>query len=202
MGWSEQRELRETLEATPFAADQRSAIHQLALMAAAGNTEALSTVLTAIDRHRLTKRAIARQLVDPDDRLDAEQEAIIDVARSISAFRGDAHFLSWLFRVATTSALRFIERRRPVTTTPNPPELAGGGLSSVATTKAVVQSAIDHLPAHYREPVILRDIEQLSYRAIADRLDLPVNTIRSRISRGRALAARYLNNNLSGTGTW
>ena len=65
-------------------------------------------------------------------------------------------------------------------------------LSSMISSRADLQAAIEQLPAHYREAVYLRDVEQWPYEQISEHLDVPMNTVKSRINRGRALVVSAL----------
>ncbi len=65
-------------------------------------------------------------------------------------------------------------------------------MSSLLATRATVRDALAALPEPYRSPVTLRDLEGLSYADVAERLDLPLGTVKGQISRGRALLAATL----------
>jgi RNA polymerase sigma-70 factor (ECF subfamily) len=170
----------------------------LALAAAAGDRAALETLL---DRHADLVHAVCRRIVGhPEDALDATQEALVAVARGIHRFDGRSQFTTWLYRVATNAALDELRRRKrrpvPVDVVPEPVRTAGGG---VATTDAVdarlvVDAALARVPAEFRVAVVLRDLCDLDYAEIAEILDVPPGTVRSRISRGRAALAEALGN--------
>jgi RNA polymerase sigma-70 factor (ECF subfamily) len=170
----------------------------LALDAAAGDRAALETLL---DRHADLVHAVCRRIVGhPEDALDATQEALVAVARGIHRFDGRSQFTTWLYRVATNAALDELRRRKrrpvPVDVVPEPVRTAGGG---VATTDAVdarlvVDAALARVPAEFRVAVVLRDLCDLDYAEIAEILDVPPGTVRSRISRGRAALAEALGN--------
>lgn len=70
--------------------------------------------------------------------------------------------------------------------------LPGECMSSIIAARTTVQQALAQLPDLYREPVVLRDIEGLSYAEVADRLGRTVGTVKSQISRGRALVSGSL----------
>lgn len=176
----------------------RGPLQQIALHAAAGDADAIDALVIAIDAHDLARPAIARQLFDRDDQDDVCQDVLLSVAGAIGGFRGDAHVLTWLHQVATHDALRFVRRRRQGTGSGD--ELAqlaseSARFSSVVSTRADVRAAIDALPEKYRAAVQLRDIDQHSYREVADKLGLNLNTARARIARGRAFVAASLRPN-------
>jgi len=163
------------------------------VLAASGDSVAIDALLRMIDRHGLARAAIARQLFDRQDQEDVGQDVLLLVANSITGFRGEAHVLTWLHQLATNAALGFVRRRsrEPLPAAELP--LSGCGLfSSIVSDRADLRLAIDDLPAHYRQAVILRDVHQLPYAEIAEQLGLNLNTVRSHIARGRAAVAAQL----------
>ncbi len=174
--------------------DRGALLDQLARAASQGNRSALIPLIEIIDRYRLDRGPIRRILVDNEEVDEAHQDVLLAVAQSIGNFRGDAAFTTWLFAVARNTAAANLRRSRR---TPEPTEdvdrpVTGQRLSSMIASRADLQSAVEQLPAHYREAVYLRDVEQWSYGRIAEHLDVPMNTVKSRISRGRALVAAAL----------
>lgn len=166
----------------------------LAELAQSSDASALDVLLYAIVYHRLAEPG-ARSVVRDDHGVDeVMQDTLIGVASSLDSFRGEAKFTTWLYSVARFKALAY--RRR---TTTSPDELDdnervgdAGRISSMIAERTMVADAMTELPDHYREPVWMRDVGGLSYDDIAEKLDLKVNTVRSRISRGRALVAAQL----------
>jgi len=172
-------------------ADDRS----LARAAAGGDARALDALLR---RHVDRVHAICRRvLLDPEDALDATQEALIAVARGISRFDGRAAFTTWLYRVATNAALDEARRRsrrpRPAELRERPDEHAPPIDAQVAD-RLEVDAALALVPAEFRAAVALRDLVGLDYATIAEVLGIPPGTVRSRISRGRAVLAERLGN--------
>jgi RNA polymerase sigma-70 factor (ECF subfamily) len=170
----------------------------LARRAARGDRGALERLLTMhADRvHAVCRRVLA----DPEDALDATQEAMIAIARGIRSFDGRARFTTWMYRVATNAALDEARRRqrrpRPVDTVddtappafrPSAGSSAGAALDERVSTRLDVDAALATLPEEFRAAVVLRDLADLDYAEIAEMLDIPPGTVRSRISRGRAL---------------
>jgi RNA polymerase sigma-70 factor (ECF subfamily) len=163
----------------------------LALAAGHGDRAALERLL---DRHVDRVHAICRRVTgNPDDALDATQEALLAVAKGVGRYDGRARFTTWLYRVATNAALDELRRRsrrpRPVEDLPEP---SGGGFESSVDTRMEVDDALADIGPEYRAAVVLRDLCDLEYEDIAAVLDVPIGTVRSRIARGRAALADRL----------
>jgi RNA polymerase sigma-70 factor (ECF subfamily) len=163
-----------------------------------GDDDALDDLLR---RHQDRIHAICRRLTGNDaDGLDATQDALIAVVRGLRTFDGRSSFSTWVYRVATNAALDEIRRRRrrPVVSLDDPRpgrrEAPGAGPSvgQAVSDRLDVDAALAQVPIEFRAPVVLRDLCQLDYAEIAEVLDLPPGTVRSRISRGRALLAGLL----------
>ena len=127
---------------------------------------------------------------------DAAQDVFFSAWRSMSRFRGDARFSTWLFRVATNQCLRDI-RRRPAQTAQLPDDLAGTGGSpqgelETAEGYAAVSAAVGRLSAEQRAALLLREVEGLSYDQIAEVLGVSMAAVKSRIYRARTDLARDL----------
>jgi RNA polymerase sigma-70 factor (ECF subfamily) len=165
----------------------------LAARAALGDRRALETLL---DRHADRVHAVCRRvLANRDDALDATQEALIAIAKGITRFDGRSAFTTWLYRVATNAALdearRSARRPRPVEQLPEPSSASTDHTGAV-DARLDVDQALQELPEEFRVAVVLRDLCDLDYAEIADVLDIPDGTVRSRISRGRALLTAAL----------
>jgi len=178
--------------------DERDSI--LADRAAHGDRRALELLL---DRHVDRIHAVCRRVVaDPEDALDATQEAMIAIARGIDRFDGRAAFTTWSYRVATNAALDELRRRRrrPVPAHPDGPDpvAPGPATDDRAATRLDVDAALRELPEEFRVAVVLRDLCDLDYAEIADVLEIPPGTVRSRISRGRALLVKRLDPDVGG----
>lgn len=136
------------------------------------------------------------------DALDATQEALIAIARGIRRFDGRAAFSTWAYRVATNASLDELRRRRrrPVLVDDLDDGAATGGEVRQARSAGIeglpdrlaIDAALAQLPLEFRAPVVLRDLCDLDYAEIADVLDIPPGTVRSRIARGRAQLATLL----------
>lgn len=122
--------------------------------------------------------------------------------RSLPTFDGRSSFGTWAYRIATNAALDELRKRRR---RPTPhgvtddghmvrepvDELAGRRVTSVADRLAL-DDALETLPEDFRSAVVLRDVVDLDYSEIADVLDIPVGTVKSRIARGRRMLADEL----------
>jgi RNA polymerase sigma-70 factor (ECF subfamily) len=154
---------------------------------------------------------------DPEEARDLTQETFLQAFRNIAHFRGDADLRTWLYRIAVNQARnrwRWWKRRRRERTVSldapagdrdgtslgarledrsegNPEQLALAGERERALLKA-----LGALARAYREVIVLRDIEGLSYEEVAASLDLSVGTVKSRLSRGRTELRRRLESSL------
>ncbi|MTV24491.1 RNA polymerase sigma factor [Nitriliruptoraceae bacterium ZYF776] len=165
---------------------------------AADDATATELLVETIDETGLARAAVALVLVDESAIDDVSQDVLIAVARSVGSFRGEAKFTTWLHGLARNRAVDHLRRQRA--TTPLAPDDVGEveRMSSIIATRAAARSLVAQLPEHYREAVALRELEQWTYREIADHLGRNENTVKAHVSRGRALLATYLGD---GTGS-
>ena len=156
-------------------------------------------------QHRIT-RLIARYVQDPSEVLDVAQEAFIKAYRAIARFRGDSAFYTWMYRIAINTAKNHLaaQARRPresgVDVT-DAEQFDGAthlreistpeGLALTEEIQQTVIAAIEALPEDLKVAISLRELEGLSYEDIAQVMDCPIGTVRSRIFRAReAISAR------------
>lgn len=141
----------------------------------------------------------ARWLVRNDhDAEDIVQESFVKAFLALDRFRGgDARV--WLLAIVRNSAMSLLRRRRsePLlhgNELPEPPDRAEGIEEALMAgeRRDQVRTAIERLPAEFRETLILRELEGLSYKEIAGVLDVPVGTVMSRLARARNLLMRDL----------
>ena len=143
---------------------------------------------------------VGRYLRDQDEVLDVTQEAFIKAYRALPKFRGDSQFYTWLYRIAINTAKNYLvsRSRRPPDTDidDNEGEFQDNSAvlrdienpeSTLATSQLekVIYQAIDDLPEELKVAVSLREFEGLSYEEIAEVMECPVGTVRSRIFRAR-----------------
>lgn len=166
-------------------------LDSIAVAAAGGSVTALELLLAAVDELGLARSSIRRLVLAPQDVEDINQDVLIVVAEKIGTFRGDAKFTTWLYRVARFKAIDHLRRERATVALDGETEQLSDAarLSSLIANRAIIRHAVDELPEHYREAVVLRDIECLSYAEVAGRAGIPVNTAKTRVARGRALVA-------------
>ncbi len=119
---------------------------------------------------------------------DVAQDAFVRAYKALPDFRGQAAVRSWLYRIATNLALNAVQRRREFPADSLPEAEARGGPEREAVRiemAAHLRAAIDQLPEDLKQPLVLREYGYRSYQEIADELDLPLNTVRTRILRAR-----------------
>jgi RNA polymerase sigma-70 factor (ECF subfamily) len=167
---------------------------ELARRASRGDRVALETLLA---RHADRIHALCRRVIpNADDALDATQEAMIAVVRGIRRFDGRSAFTTWLYRVATNAALDELRRkhRRPLPADLPDRPARGPALDAQVDARVDIEAALASLPEEFRVAVVLRDLCDLEYAAIAQILAVPDGTVRSRIARGRSLLHECLGN--------
>ncbi len=182
---------------------------QLVAAAQRGDAAAMDALLRRhYDRVHAVCRRIAGSTRDADD---AAQEAMIRVVRNLDTFDGRSAFGTWVYRIATNTALDELRRRkrRPQLHVvaddedDGPPEaadpLADRQVEAVADRMAI-DSALADLPEEFKAPVVMRDVGDLDYAEIAAALDVPIGTVKSRIARGRKMLVEQLGNRDRGEG--
>jgi len=162
-------------------------------------------------------RLASRMLGDADAALDAAQEAFVKAWRALPRFEGESRFSTWLVRIVINQCRNDLRRRKTVKHTrplsldapspagdrdgrdaapasdgvaapgPDPFDLARG-----REIAGALEAALARLDPDSREVIWLRDAEDLSYEDIAEVLDVPVGTVRSRLHRARADVRRHL----------
>jgi RNA polymerase sigma-70 factor, ECF subfamily len=158
-------------------------------------------------QHKVVK-LVMRYLRNPADAEDVAQEAFVKAYRALPQFRGDSAFYTWLYRIAINTAKNALaaRERNPVSyeldlhtnddssdmvarlKDPETPE----GLALTEEIRDTVNHAIEQLPEDLRTAIVLRELEGMSYEAIAASMDCPVGTVRSRIFRAREAIDRRL----------
>jgi RNA polymerase sigma-70 factor (ECF subfamily) len=171
----------------------------LAAAAARGDRRSLERLL---ERHADRVHAICRRiLANPEDALDATQEALLAISRRISTFDGRSQFTTWMYRVASNAAIDEARRRnrRPRPVEPDV-ERASSDLpiDQRVADRLDVDAALSRIPVEFRAAVALRDLAGLDYAEIGRILEVPPGTVRSRIARGRAALADELGNSSTG----
>lgn len=135
------------------------------------------------------------------DANDIAQEAFIRAYRAIGNFRGESSFYTWLYRIVTNAAKSFLEQnqKRRYSVDIDAPDFDShhdvrGQLTTLDSPDALLESdelqqvisdAMKALPVDLRRAIYLREVEGLSYEEIAQQMDTPIGTVRSRIFRAR-----------------
>jgi len=161
---------------------------------APANPVALEVLLQLVRDHRLARPAIHKVLLTEQDVADAEQATLASVALGIGGFAGRSRFTTWLHQIALNEARLLVRSRERRVQGPHDeldrPEAAFfARLSTIVGDRDVIVRALKVLPEHFREVVVLRELEGLSYEEIAELLDVPLGTVRSRLNRGRDMLA-------------
>lgn len=160
--------------------------------------------MLVIKYQRRIERLIGRMVRDVDLIPDIAQETFLRAYRALHQFRGDAQFYTWLYRIAVNTAKKALVdlKRNPIITetalrsnddedetSGNPFELTTDETPETVLAAqeiaAAVNAAMEALPEDLRQAVTLREIEGLSYEEIAEAMNCPIGTVRSRIFRAR-----------------
>lgn len=170
-----------------------------------GNREAFSTLVTRYQERVLN--LVYRGLGDHDAALDVAQEVFLKAYRGLPRFQGESRFFTWLFRITmneTISARRRRDRhQRPLSIgredqdgerLQDPPDLTyePGAEAERHDDVRMIQRGIAALDEDQAQVLLLRDIEGLSYQEIADVLDLPLGSVKSKIHRARLALKEHL----------
>ncbi|MEU5837901.1 RNA polymerase sigma factor [Streptomyces diacarni] len=167
----------------------------LALFAAQGDSASLDALLRAI-RPDIVRRC-GRFLLYREDAEEAAQDALLQVARNIHRFEGRSRFSTWLHTVvANCSRQKYRELKRRAAEQPTPPDEASAPerrpdprtTSVIAGSKVDVLEALERLEQespHLVAPLVYRDLCQMDYAEIVDRLGIPLGTVKSRLHHAR-----------------
>jgi RNA polymerase sigma-70 factor, ECF subfamily len=179
---------------------------QLVERAQRGDKQAFSLLVEKYQRK--LARLLSRFIRDPAEVEDVTQEAFIKAYRALPAFRGDSAFYTWLYRIGINTAKNYLMalgRRAPTSTEVEAEEAEGFDegeqLRDINTPESLllsneiaetVNATIEKLPEELRKAIQMREIEGMSYEDIAQAMDCPIGTVRSRIFRAREAIAEQL----------
>jgi RNA polymerase sigma-70 factor (ECF subfamily) len=157
--------------------------------------------------HRRVAAVIYRIVENPDDAEVLTQEVFIKAYTSLASFQGESRFFSWIFRIAVNAALthnkrkaverKYMDQFKEVVNDPWQP--VGGSrpddpeqhLQQKQFVRRFLASLRD-LPEEMRTSIILREFQDMNYREIAEVMDVPLNTVRSRLFRARVMLREIL----------
>lgn len=178
--------------------------------AAAGGDEEAFAQLVALHEKKVYNLAL-RMCGNPEDAWDAAQEAFLAAWRGLPAFRGEAGFSTWLYRLTSNAAIDLLRRTKrqrgesslddealgidAVDRAPSPQERA-----EESELRGAVTEGLARLTDSHRQALVLREVQELSYEEIAQVLEVDLGTVKSRISRARSALRKILqeSGNLSG----
>lgn len=183
----------------------RSSDEELIKRVKAGDRQAFNVLVSKYQSKIIT--LVSRYVKDPHQALDVSQEAFVKAYKGLATFRGDSAFYTWLYRIAINTAKNHLvaEGRRLPDSAIDVQEAEQYSdyheLRDTATPESVllseeikltVSSAIKHLPEDLKIAITLRELEGLTYEAIAEAMDCPIGTVRSRIFRAREAIDKVL----------
>jgi RNA polymerase sigma-70 factor (ECF subfamily) len=163
-------------------------------------------VLVSKYQYKITQ-LVSRYIKDPHEALDVAQESFIKAYRALPSFRGESAFYTWLYRITINTAKNHIatRARRPSDGEIDVEEAeqfeSGSRLRNQETPEGllmteelanVIQKALNDLPDELRTAITLREFDGLSYDEIAEVMNCPVGTVRSRIFRAREAIEKRL----------
>jgi RNA polymerase sigma-70 factor (ECF subfamily) len=139
------------------------------------------------------------RLVDnAEDAQDAVQEAFLNAYQSLDSFKGDSLFFTWLYRIAVNTAISLKRKQRvllrlnggrngePAMEPPDPSDLSRPGHAlEQAEQERRIQQALARLSPEHRTVLVLKDMEGQKYETMAELLEVPIGTVRSRLHRAR-----------------
>ncbi len=141
--------------------------------------------------------SVVRLVGNAEDARDVVQEAFLHAYQSLRSFKGDSLFFTWLYRIAINTAISMKRKQRAMVRLPqagegNALEPLDGSQTNrpehaleMAEEERRVQNALSKLSAEHRAVLIMKDMEGMKYEVIAETLDVPVGTVRSRLHRAR-----------------
>ena len=184
----------------------REVDHKLVERAQRGDKKAFE--LLVVKYQRKLARLLSRFIRDASEVEDVTQEAFIKAYRALPSFRGDSAFYTWLYRIGINTAKNYLVamgRRAPTVTGVDSEEAEaieeGDQLKDLNTPEnqmmsrqivETVNQTLQELPEELRTAITLREIDGLSYEEIAQIMNCPIGTVRSRIFRAREAIAEQL----------
>jgi RNA polymerase sigma-70 factor (ECF subfamily) len=155
-----------------------------------------------VERYREKVRNVIFSIFNDADQVDdISQEVFIKVYHALPNFRFESSFYTWVYRIAVNKCRDELRKKKvkrffsfhsfEKTTNTNIENLATTTFDD-ENIRGVIEESLKKLPEKFRLPIILKDIDGMSYDEIADVLDCEVGTVKSRLSRGRAMLKEIL----------
>ena len=186
--------------------DERQIDQELVERAQQGDTKAFEMLV--VNYNRRLGRLLSRFIKDEHEVNDVVQESFIKAYRALPNFRGDSAFYTWLYRISINTAKNFLanNNKRPIMSS----DITNGDGEVMDVVEQVadnltpeaelmnkqilqtVESAVAKLPEDLRRAITLREMDGLSYEEIAEVMQCPIGTVRSRIFRAREVIAADL----------
>jgi RNA polymerase sigma-70 factor (ECF subfamily) len=181
--------------------DAKSLIADLILIKRVQQGEIKIFNLLVVKYQRRIQAVLARYVDDSHEQLDLLQEVFIKAYRGLSTFRGDCQFFTWLYRIACNTAKNYLvaRDRRPPDQDIDVADSESVGLEGLEAldspenlmlrdeVERTVFNAIAALPSDMQDAIVMRELEGLSYEAIAQEMDCKIGTVRSRLFRAREM---------------
>lgn len=178
---------------------------ELVARAKAGDQDAFEQLV--LDNQARIYNLALRMTGSAEDALDLSQEAFLNAWKGLGSFKGDSAFSTWLYRLASNACLDFLRTRKrrqqtlgvPLaldddSTPPIPAgeELQPGARLEQRERQAALRRALDALPPHHKQVLVLRELSGLSYQELSQALDLDMGTVKSRLTRARLALKKIL----------
>jgi RNA polymerase sigma-70 factor (ECF subfamily) len=188
-------------------ARQGSAASDLALVRRVQQGDRSAFDLLVVKYQHKILKLIMRYVRDSSEAMDVAQEAFLKAYRAAPSFRGDSAFYTWLYRIAINTAKNHLVAlgRKPThftldTQDPEQSEVLADlhdldtpeGFAQSDEIRDIINKTIRNLPEELRTAILLREIEGMSYEEIAQTMECPVGTVRSRIFRAREAIDREI----------
>lgn len=202
----DQEELREVAMATSPVSAYSSIELEFIEKLKAGDAQAFDELVIQYSAN--VYALLIRLTEDEEEARDLTQDTFLNALKAIHNFRGDADLKTWLYRIAVNESrnrFRWWKRRKKSSTFSLDAEDSFGTAAQIADSnenpetatlrrerERALRQALSELPTNFREVIILRDIEGLSYEEVATALDTNVGTVKSRIARGREVLRKKL----------
>ena len=156
-----------------------------------GNVEAYNLLVSRWEKR--VYNYLLKLVSNPDDALDLSQDVFLKAYQSLKKLDDPARFAPWLFRIAHNEAYSLLRRRKPeVEVADQPPASAPGSRMLPVETSLAVASALQRLSEDQREAVVLKIYEGFKFEEIAEILECPASTIKSRVYTGLDLLKEAL----------